>query len=115
MSSGYVLDFSNDTFAEFFRETADIDIYSQKYARNGDSKAKRLRALWEIESDALVGKVLSGLLEIWQYNASRNGKIGDSPQHRQASDIVARLTGKQPNPVVVEHEFLNRKYQNISL
>jgi hypothetical protein len=28
MASGYVLDFSNNTFAEFFRETANIDIYA---------------------------------------------------------------------------------------
>lgn len=57
MASGYVLDFSNNTFAEFFRETAKIDIYAPKYDFNGDSKAKRLRAFWESEPDALVGKM----------------------------------------------------------
>jgi len=57
--------FSNNTFAEFFRKTANIDIYAHKYAFNGDSKAKRLRAFWEIEPDTLVGKILSELLEVW--------------------------------------------------
>lgn len=65
MASGYVLDFSNNTFAEFFRKTANIDIYAPKYDFNGDSKAKRLRAFWETELDALVGKVLSELLAVW--------------------------------------------------
>jgi len=115
MASGYVLDFSNDRLAELFRETANIDIYAQKYAFNGDSKAKRLRAFWEREPDALVGKVLSELLEVWQYNVSRNGKADDSLQYKRAVDIVSRLTSKQPSPVVTEHEFLRQKYKSISI
>ena len=62
MGSGYVMDFSNRTFSEFFRESARVDIYSDKYAANGDSKAKRLRAFIELEADPLVGKTLSDLL-----------------------------------------------------
>ncbi|ABK98892.1 hypothetical protein [Pelobacter propionicus] len=57
MASGYVLDFSNNTFTEFFRETANIDIYAPKYDFNGDSKAKRLRAFWESEPDALPANI----------------------------------------------------------
>jgi len=115
MASGYVLDFSNNTFAELFRETANTDIYAQKYAFNGDSKAKRLRAFWENEPDALVGKVLSELLEVWQYNVSQNGKADDSLQYKRAADIVSRLTGKQLDPVVTELEFLGQQYENISI
>jgi len=115
MASGYVLDFSNNTFAEFFRETANIDIYAEKYAFNGDSKAKRLRAFWEKEPDALVGKVLSGLLEVWQYNESQGGKSVDTPQYKKAAEIVARLTGKPPDSALTEEEFLRRQYQDISI
>ncbi len=115
MGGGYVLDFSNNSFAEFLRETANIDIYAPKYDFKGDSKAKRLRAFWEIEPDTLVAKVLSGLLEAWQYNASGNGQIGNSPQYKQAVDILARLTGKHPDPVATEQEFLQRQYRNISI
>lgn len=115
MASGYVLDFSNNTFAEFFRETANINIYSPKYEFNGDSKAKRLRAFWEVEPDTLVGKILSELLEIWQYNATRNDSADDSILYKQAKDIVARLIGKRPDPVATEQEFLYRQYQNISI
>lgn len=115
MASGYVLDFSNNTFAKFFRETANIDIYTAKYAFNGDSKAKHLRAFWDIEPDALVGKILSGLLEVWQYNAIRDGQRDDIPQYKQAAGIVARLTGKQPDPITSEQEFLKRQYSDISI
>jgi hypothetical protein len=115
MASGYVLDFSNNTFAEFFRETANIDIYAPKYDFNGESKAKRLRAFWETEPDGLVSNILSGLLEVWQFNASRNGQTNDTPQFKQAAGIVARLTGNQPDPVATEQEFLHRQYQNISI
>lgn len=115
MANGYVLDFSNNSFRQFFRDTADIDISAPKYGLNRDSKAKRLRAFWESEPDALVGKVLAGLLEVWQYNATRNGQTEDSPQYKQAAGIVARLTGKQPDPVATEQEFLHRQYQNISI
>ncbi|MFG1404388.1 hypothetical protein [Xanthobacter sediminis] len=44
MSSGYVLDFTNSTFAEFFRREVGIDIYDNAYAINGRSKGKHLRA-----------------------------------------------------------------------
>ncbi|QPM68613.1 hypothetical protein RT761_01835 [Atribacter laminatus] len=115
MVSGYVLDFSNNTFAEFFRETTNINIYSQKYAFNGDSKAKRLRAFWETESDTMVGKVLSELLELWRYNTSRNDSADYSKQYEQALEIVSRLTGKQPDIKVTEYEFLLRRYENFSV
>ena len=65
MSSGYVLEYSNATFAELFRECVKVDIYNSKYAFNGDSKAKRLRAFWETQTDTLIGKVLKELLDVW--------------------------------------------------
>lgn len=95
----------------FFRDTVNIDIYAPK----GNSKAKRLRAFWEIESDQLVGKVLSGLLEVGRHNALRNNNIIDSQQYREAASIVDRLTGKKSDPLAAEQEFLYREYQNLSI
>jgi len=115
MASGYVLDFSNETYAAFFRDTARIDIYADKYAFNGESKAKRLRAFWETEADALVGKILTGLLELWQYTNSNDKQAADSPQYKRAVEIVARLSGKQTEQVPTEQEFLHRQYQDISI
>lgn len=43
MRSGYVLDFTDASYAAFFRE-ADIDINHPRVAVNGTSKAKRMRS-----------------------------------------------------------------------
>ena len=73
MSGGYVLDFTNATIQQFIRNNAGVDIYSDKYATYGDSKAKRLRAFWEIESDPIVGKIISEMVEHWRtYKINRS-------------------------------------------
>jgi hypothetical protein len=51
MGSGYVLNFSDRTFADFVHEAVDVEIHTDKYAIHGSSKAKKLRAFWDIESD----------------------------------------------------------------
>lgn len=63
MGSGYVLNFSDHTFGEFVHEAVDIEIHSDEYIIHGSSKAKKLRAFWEIESDYLVGRLLYALIE----------------------------------------------------
>ena len=63
MGGGYVLDFTDRTFAELF-DRYEVTIDSEKYEYNGTSKAKRLRAFWEIEPDLLVGRVLSEMVEV---------------------------------------------------
>jgi hypothetical protein len=62
MGGGYVLDFSNRTFAEFVLDSTGLDIYSEQYAYGSGSKANRLRAFWETEGDRTVGKLLVELL-----------------------------------------------------
>jgi len=113
MSSGFVLDFSNRTFAEFLRESAHTDIYSEKYAFNGESKAKRLRAFIEIEPDAPVGKVIADLLEYWKYRTpqpdSKQSKLAE-----RAELVVERLLGRHVRPVDSGQEFLRKDFGPIS-
>ena len=42
MDGGYVLDFTDRTFAEFFRDELRMDIDDPRWALQGGSKAKRL-------------------------------------------------------------------------
>lgn len=63
MSDGYVLGFNDRTFGEFFLEVAGVEIHSEKYRKFGTSKANKLRAFWDIEDDALVGKALRALTD----------------------------------------------------
>ncbi|QOY90070.1 restriction endonuclease [Paludibaculum fermentans] len=62
MGSGYVLSFSDRTFAQFVLESTGLDIEEDEYHVNGRSKAKRLRTFWQIQPNAVVGKLLCDLL-----------------------------------------------------
>ena len=44
MEGGFVLDFSDRTFAEFFHEELQVGIDDPRWAAQGKSKAKRLRS-----------------------------------------------------------------------
>lgn len=62
MGSGYVLDFTDRSFAEFFAEHG-VRIDDSRYSEQGSSKAKRLRHFLRTTAPPLTGKVLSALLQ----------------------------------------------------
>ena len=112
MGSGYVLDFSNLTFAEFFRENIGVDIYDDEYAFNGDSKAKRLRAFWEIESRENVTKTLEELLEVWVFENRNNIEKHTNKSYIKCREIVNNLLGVRPTKEVdEENQFLKQSIQ----
>jgi hypothetical protein len=63
MRSGYVLDFTNRSFSEFVRNSTGRDIYDAGYNYESGSKANRLGAFWQREDNAVVGKLMSDMLE----------------------------------------------------
>ena len=97
MGSGYVLKFSNRTFSEFFFDECGIDIYDTKYDYGSGSKANRMRAFWEKESNYLVAKVLSTLFENWS-----DFRAYDSPEKpsEECFAIVSRLRSSAPVPEI---------------
>ena len=107
---GYVLDFTNQTFAEFFREHS-VNIEDDKYFYNGDSKMKRLRAFWEIEPNNIVARILNGLLE---YACTIDNV--DKEKNVRAKDIIARLLGERstPSSPLTEEDFLRQSYNDTS-
>ncbi|MEN1710964.1 hypothetical protein [Pseudomonas aeruginosa] len=46
MGSGYVLDFTDRTYAEFFIDFR-VDIDAAQFRIGGDSKARRMRTFWD--------------------------------------------------------------------
>jgi hypothetical protein len=62
MGTGYVLDFSNRTFREFVLDSTGRDIFDSRYDYASGSKANRLRAFWQKEDNALVGKLMNDLV-----------------------------------------------------
>lgn len=92
MQSGYVLDYSDPTFGEFFKRHR-IDIHGSKYQTYGTSKAKKMRAFWEQEPDALVGKALSEMLDGYEADCTLNNRQIEMPILEKSRAVVARLSG----------------------
>lgn len=112
MSSGYVLNFSNRTFGEFFLDSVGIDIYNRKYDYGSGSKANRMRAFWNHESNYLVGKVLGLLFMEWKEFVGYEGS--DAPpeeclrivQRLQQSAAVPDIAAVIPNNDDISFETL---------
>lgn len=94
MSGGYVLDFSNDKFADFVRSSLGFDPYT-KYT--GDlSKARLLRLLWEQEPGASVAKLNLDLLHYWRATLQLAGKTPTDVQHAIWEELVAQFSRDAP-------------------
>lgn len=63
MCGGYVMDFSNSTFARFIGDVVNIDVYDGPGYTEYASKANKLRQIWTNEPDNVVGTLLDALLE----------------------------------------------------
>jgi predicted nucleotide-binding protein len=99
MGSGYVLRFSDKTFREFVRDTTSRNIDDEKYKISGTSKANRLRTFWSKESDAVVGKLLSEMLQL---AADETPQLRESEAYQQSMAVAHRLMGKRATVHAVE-------------
>lgn len=109
---GYVLDFTDRTYAEFFREHG-VDIDAKKYQFNGPSKMKRLRAFWEVEPDSMVAKVLKAMLAY----AEAIDKV-DVADRNKALAVIQRLDGKPVDaetPFSTPADFLTQIFADLKL
>ncbi len=102
---GYVLNFTDRTFADFFKSELHINIEDQKYHSNGRSKGKRLRTFFQTESDVIAGKALRCL---WEYREAIRGLVraDDDVTKRQQDRVFSlahALDGK------VNHEEIQPK------
>lgn len=86
---GWVLDFSNRTFKEFFARELNVDIDSPQYAKDGDSKGKRFRCFLAQVDDTTAAKTLRVFWE--QREALRGAHIPD-PMPRAGGQIAALIT-----------------------
>lgn len=112
MQSGYVLDYSDATYGEFFGRHK-VDIHGGKYQTYGTSKAKKMRAFWEQEPDALVGTVLSEMLDSYEADCELNNREVDASILDKTRGIVSRLSGKKAGaakPTQTIDEFLHREF-----
>ena len=92
MQSGYVLDFSDRTMGEFFVEELNIDIDEPTWAKEGTSKAKRLRYFLKTVDDATAARTIKAL---WDYKLAfcrKNDEDVVSVKGR-VLDLIGKLNG----------------------
>lgn len=98
MNSGYVLNFSDRTFAQFFAEELNIDINDSVYAQNGNSNGKRLRSFLQIIDKPTVVKTLKAL---WEYREALRQRTNQTDTVTNANgrllELVNMLEGKAVN------------------
>lgn len=94
---GYVMDFTNRTYQEFFRDEVGVDIYNDAYlVNNANSKGKRLRAFMQKAQQAAIVKALHGL---WEYRvAYMTGQEDNVPQGRERLSALIERLGGRPIP-----------------
>ena len=107
MGGGYVLNFNDRTFAEFFRDFAvEIDDTTYNVGHSG-SKANRMRSFWDRAPDQLVGKVLQELIEYAEsYRPGHSGTDG-------CRAIVTRLQTEQPQPARPQPALADIQQRNL--
>ncbi len=98
MSSGYVLNFSDRTFAQFFAEELNIDINDSVYAQTGNSKGKRFRSFLQIVDKQTVVKTLKAL---WEYREALRQRSNQADTiknaHGRFLELINLLEGKASN------------------
>ncbi len=100
MEGGYVLDFVDRTFGEFFDDYR-VEIDAQRYKMKGTSKANRMRTFWQIDSNCLVGRVIDGLIK---YGIEKNFFSGNDAELIDfCHNVGQRLLGSH---LVVESDCL---------
>jgi hypothetical protein len=92
---GYVLDFSDRTFRNFFAQELDVDIDDPAYSKEGTSKLRRLKCyLRTVDSDAAT----RALNALWNYREMRRQREGREEcvrnAHGQLLQLLNRIGGK---------------------
>lgn len=113
MGGGYVLNpiYNDDTYGSLFKRHG-INIHGPKYQTYGTSKAKKMRSFWEQAPDAIVGTVLSELMDSYEADGELNGREIDPTLLRKARGIANRLSGKKGKTAEAPNEesFLDREF-----
>lgn len=114
MASGYVLDFSNSTFAAFIQTSVGFDPYS----RYEGSKAVILRQIWLNEPPEAVAKLNLELLARWKLGKLRRDEaLTPYEQHvlDTATEVFSQGTPASGSLSAEDIRFLERDLGSIDL
>ncbi len=99
MNSGWVLDFSNQTFAEFFSCEVGVDIFDRAYETIGTSKGKRLASFLKIGQPAAIVKALTALWEYREVTRINRGEKENASNARERLNAIIQRLGGFPLPI----------------
>lgn len=95
MGGGYVLNFSDRTFSQFFAEELNYDIDDPAYTVNGRSKGKRLRCFLQTVNIPTVVRMIKAL---WEYREAVRARDHQPDTVENAEGrllaLINRLEGK---------------------
>jgi len=95
MGGGYVMDFSNSSFARFVGNAINIDVYGGTGYTEYSSKASKLRQIWNDEPDNVVGTLMDAMLSFYEDNQLRRDALTEY-QKKKISEmriVCQRLMG----------------------
>jgi hypothetical protein len=111
MNTGYVMDFSNNSFSDLIYDSMKIHIYDEKYDYASGSKANRLRAFFNLESNYKVGLLLEHLLDYWNTKAligERGFDVKQKPLYEECLKIATKLK----TDIIVEEIDVIKEIEN---
>ena len=118
MTSGYVLDFSNWTFAQFIGEVINVDIYGGIGYEDYSSKANKLRQIWKNEPDNMVGTLTEELLNYCEDHYLRKNELTDLLKKKidEMRIVTSRLigAGTQVSLPIKQEETLQTLIEDIN-
>lgn len=117
MESGFVLDFSNNTFERFIYDSINIEIYEGKGYEEYCSKANKIRQILKKESDSIVAQLLEDLVEYKLYRDNKRAeRLGeeisefDKTLEKQVKKIIQRLNKVEVSVTTVPNSSPNKEY-----
>lgn len=98
MGGGYVLNFIDRKFAQFFAEELNVDIDNPRYAQTGGSKEKRLRCFLQTVDKPTVVRTLKAL---WEYREALRQQTKEADKvenaHGRLLAFINWLEGQSEN------------------
>ena len=117
MESGYILDFSNNTFEQFIYDSINIEIYEGKGYEEYCSKANKIRQILKKEPDSKVAQLLEDLVEYKSYRDNKRAeRLGeeisefDKTLEKQVKKIIQRLNKVEVSVTTDPNSSPNKEY-----
>ncbi|MDO6519931.1 abortive infection family protein [Zobellia uliginosa] len=112
MPTGYVMDFSNNTFQSFIYDSIKVNIYDDKYFYASGSKANRLRAFFTEEPSYKVGQLLTALLDYWHTKAIANENGFDFERDKNIYTECLKIAKRLKEEKIVEEIEVIKEKEN---